>query len=191
MEFAPVPEWVRIEPASGVIPIAGDSEMDVVFTSAGLGPGDFHAVLEMYTNDPAQRTLRVDAVLHAALTPLDRFEIHPRTVTQAPGRGAIRLTLQLPPELDPHEVLLSSVTLNGLPLPQEVRVSFGDSNEDGIEELILRLDRESFLAALGEGSVVTVTGEVRETTWFTGTSSVRVNKFLGRAARSAGSGNSW
>jgi len=155
-----------------------------VFTSAGLGPGDFHAVLEMYTNDPAQRTLRVDAVLHAALTPLDRFEIHPRTVTQAPGRGAIRLTLQLPPELDPHEVLLSSVTLNGLPLPQEVRVSFGDSNEDGIEELILRLDRKSFLAALGEGSVVTVTGEVRETTWFTGTSSVRVNKFLGRALQS-------
>ena len=183
VEFAPVPEWVRIEPASGVVPISGHTDMDVVFTSAGLGPGDFHAVLEVYTNDPAHETLGVDAVLHAALVPLDRFEIHPRTVNRAPGRGSIRMDLQLPPGLDPREVLLPSVTVNGSPLPEGVQVSFRDGNDDGTEELILRLDRQSFLAILGESGLVTVSGEVRDTTWFTGTSSVRINRRQPERAR--------
>ncbi len=174
VEFAPVPEWVRIEPASGVVPVSGHTDMDVVFTSAGLGPGDFHAVLEVYTNDPAHETLGVDAVLHAALVPLDRFEILPRTVKRASGRGSIRMDLQLPPGLDPRDVLLPSVTVNGSPLPEGVQVSFRDGNDDGVEELTLRLDRESFLAIAGESGIVTVLGEVRETTWFSGTSSVRI-----------------
>ncbi len=84
------------------------------------------------------------------------------------------MDLQLPPGLDPREVLLPSMTLNGSPLPESVQVSFHDGNDDGTEELILRLDRESFLAILGDSGIVTVIGEVRETTWFTGTSSVRI-----------------
>jgi hypothetical protein len=174
VEFAPVPEWLRIEPASGVVPVFGHTDLDIVFTSAGLGPGDFHAVLEVYTNDPAHETLGVDAVLHAALVPLDRFVIRPRTVNRAPGLGSIRMNLQLPPGLDPHEVLLPSVTVNGSPLPEGVQVSFHDENGDGTEELILRLNRQSFLVILGASDIVTVIGEVRETTWFTGTSSVRI-----------------
>ena len=66
------------------------------------------------------------------------------------------------------------MTVNGSPLPVGVQMSFHDANDDGVEELTLRLDRESFLAIVGESSIVTVLGEVRETTWFTGTSSVHI-----------------
>jgi hypothetical protein len=48
-------------------------------------------------------------------------------------------------------------------------------NGDGILELVVKFDREAFQALVPEGSTVdvTVTGEVHDVTWFTGTDTLR------------------
>ncbi|NIR40443.1 MAG: hypothetical protein GWO22_32275, partial [Actinobacteria bacterium] len=82
--------------------------------------------------------------------------------------GTVEVALQLPDHHDPKKVLLSTVTLEGVPALDEP-VYYHDMNRDGHMEAILQFDLRSFLAALPDVDVipVTLTGEVEDTVWFT------------------------
>jgi hypothetical protein len=85
------------------------------------------------------------------------------------------VALQLPQMYDPQDVVIETVSIFGQLFANPAPIAFEDGNGDGVDELIVKFDREAFEALVPEGDdvPVTVTGEVRDTTWFTGTDSIR------------------
>jgi hypothetical protein len=82
--------------------------------------------------------------------------------------------LRLPPPYDPREIVVSTLGLNGISAPPPASIAFED--DDGVPEMILRIDRDALAAVLpaGPGFPLTITGEVRDRTWFRGTAILRV-----------------
>jgi hypothetical protein len=78
-------------------------------------------------------------------------------------------------EYDPHDIVIESVSIFGqlyaLPSP----TGFVDENNDGVDELMVKFDRAAFEQLVPEGDhvPVTITGEVLDTVWFTGTDTIR------------------
>jgi hypothetical protein len=85
--------------------------------------------------------------------------------------------VELPVGYDPMEVLVETVTLNGV-VPAELQPfeNDGDFNGNGIPDLMFKFDRSACAEALdaGESVEIVVTGEVEDTTWFVATDYIRV-----------------
>jgi len=175
VEIIPIPPWAAIEPAFGVIRPGESVDLELQLRSSDLADGDHHARVLVFTNDPANAEIQLPVTLHARLVELDHTDFDPNTLNLSSRGKAVRAALQLPPAYDPHAVVISSVsTLESL-FAEPSPVSFEDRNRDGVPEIVVRFDRESFARLLPEGDQipVTVTGEVADTVWFTGTGQIR------------------
>jgi hypothetical protein len=64
-----LPEWLRPNPAAGIVPPGGSLPIDVLFDAADLYGGDYAGELRIGTNDPAHGLLIVDATLHVTGVP--------------------------------------------------------------------------------------------------------------------------
>jgi hypothetical protein len=76
--------------------------------------------------------------------------------------------VELPPQLDPNTVVLSSVRFQGTVPPSQNALRIGDYNQNSIPDLQFLFDRTAVEAILPEGEAVqlTVTGDVGNTTCF-------------------------
>jgi hypothetical protein len=106
---------------------------------------------------------------------LDYIAIYPDTLNLSSNGRTIKAVLQLPEEYDPHDIVIESVSIYGQIYALTHPIEYTDENFDGIEELAVKFDREAFEGVVPDGDdvPVTVTGEVRDTTWFTGTDMIR------------------
>jgi hypothetical protein len=86
----------------------------------------------------------------------------------------VRAAIQPPPPYDARDIDVSTISVFGTLFANLHPVDFDDGNGDGIEEMVVKFDRAAFqaLAPAGEDVQVTVTGEVRDTMWFTGTTHI-------------------
>jgi hypothetical protein len=175
VEIVPIPPWAAIEPAIGVIPPGEFVDIELQLRSSDLEDGDYHASLLVFSNDPANAEIQLPVTLHARLVELDYTNFEPGTLNLAAHGKTVRASLQLPPAFDPHAVVISSVSTLGSLYAESSPVSFEDRNRDGIQEIVVYFDREAFERLLPEGDQipVTVTGELADTVWFTGTDQVR------------------
>ena len=175
IEFYKVPDWLIVSPESGTTAAGSCTAVTATLNSTGLADGDHDAVLELTSNDPFHGSLETPVLLHVGEVLLTYLEVEPQSVNLGSNGNTIKATLQLPLPYDPHDVVISTVSINGTLFANPSPVSFADTTGDGIEEIILKFDRSAFQGLIPEGDdvVVTVTGEIRDTTWFRGTDTVR------------------
>jgi hypothetical protein len=144
--------------------------------ATGLADGDHEASIFITNNDPFNSLIEVPVLLHVGEVDLAYLNVEPNTLNLGSEGNTVRAAIQLPLPYDPADIVLETVCVFGgqlcaLPFPFE----YTDENFDGIMELVVKFDRAAFQALAPEGDdvPVTVTGEVRDTTWFTGTDTIR------------------
>jgi hypothetical protein len=175
IEFTRIPEWLTVDPASGVTAAGACTDVQVHLDAAGLSDGDHDGIVVVRSNDPFDDRINVPVLLHVGEVTLTYLDVEPHSVNLSSNGTTIKATLQLPLPYDPHDIVVSSVSIDGTLFANPSPVSFADVNGDGIQELEVRFDRAVFEAMVppGDEVPVTVTGEVRDTIWFRGTDTVR------------------
>ncbi len=110
---------------------------------------------------------------------------HPNTLNLKSMGNWITCFIELPSGYDPREIVASTILLNGVLAP-ELDPKYGfvgdedsyitDYDEDGVEERMVKFDREvvQILLDVGLGMGITLTGELKDGTKFKGSDSVRV-----------------
>lgn len=149
----------------------------------GSGPGQSRTPMDVAI-DPSNR-LFVASANNARLEVfgLDTFadprviaavvDIDPDTLSRSHPPGWITAYLELP-GYPPGEVDLASVAANGVPAAPSP-VAIGDSDGDGVADLMVTFDAAAVLAPLADGdAVVVVSGTLRDGTPFEGTDTLRV-----------------
>jgi len=185
IEIASAPEWVLVDPASGTIPAGGSQDVSVLLSSLGLDEGIHEAEIHLSSNDPYTPEVVVPVTLNLSLVEPDYVSFEPGVLNLASSGNAVKMTVQLPPGLDPYAVDPCSVLLNdavpvlGCPgAAQPGAVEFLDewpSGGDGIEEISFRFDRGAVYAVLGEDENATawIQGEVADVQWWRGSTTLR------------------
>ncbi|MDX1390492.1 MAG: hypothetical protein R3344_14990, partial [Acidobacteriota bacterium] len=170
-----VPGWISAEPAAGIVAPGASGEIRLALSAEFLDAGDHLADWTVSTDDPENETLSVPVTLHVREVALDRAVMIPRTIPPSTGPRWIRAALQLPAGYDPNDVVLSTVSIGGALFARTDWKEIRDTNDDGVDELIVKFDPTGLLEILpGRGlHTVIVTGEVRDRTWFAGTATVR------------------
>ena len=178
VEFTPVAAWVTATPLAGSVPPGGFDEIGLAFDASDLDDGDHSAVLLIRSNDPARDEIAVPIGLHVGVIDLERFAIYPETINLSSRGRTIRAAIQLPAPFDPGDVVPASVSLYGELFAEPGSLEIADTNGDGIDEAILRFDRQAFADVVPDGTLVpvTITGEVDGQTWFEGTTQVRIRR---------------
>ncbi len=181
VEFTPIAAWVTAAPLAGSVPPGGFGEISLAFAADDLDEDDLAAILLIRSNDPARSEIAVPIDLHVGVIDLERFEIHPEVINLTARGRSIRAAIQLPAPYDPRDVVTGSVSLYGTLFAEPGSLEIGDTNGDGIDEAILRFDRQAFAQLVPDGSPVSVTiaGEVDGQTWFEGTTQVRIRRRSG------------
>ncbi len=176
VEFSLVPDWLIGSPAGGTIPAGGCQIVTLNLKAAGLGDGLHQATLDFASNDPYHPLMQVPVELMIGLTPVTYLNFDPDSLNGGSMGKTVKVVLELPPEYDPHNIDVSSIRLNDTVPAILHPVDFTDENHNGIPELVVKFDRAAVEAVLSPGSEapVWVQGEVTDTTWFRGTTTVRV-----------------
>jgi hypothetical protein len=168
--------WIAASPAEGILAAGAQADITLTISAATLVDGDHAGLVCLYSNDPVRTRLDTTVALHVGEIAPDLFQMEPATLNLQSNGNTVKGMLQFAAGIDPQEVVLESVRLNGMLPPLVPRTSFEDGNGDGRLELILKFDRQSVQALLPEGQAVpvTVTGEVRDRTWFRATAILRI-----------------
>jgi hypothetical protein len=163
-----------VDPPTGAVPGHGFQDVSVLLDAEGLDDMDHYGVITVSSNDPQDGVQDVQLLLHVGEVELDYLDIDPNTLNLGSNGNTVRAAIQLPPQYDVHDVDVSTVSVFGTLFANPQPVSFADTNGDGIEEILLKFDRTAFRAQapVGAEALVTVTGEVRDTVWFTGTTTI-------------------
>jgi hypothetical protein len=175
IEISSGPEWITVDPQAGVVPAGECTTLTVGLNSAELDEGDYDGLVSILNNDPFNSLINVPVLLHVAEVELDYIAVEPETVNlSAPGQF-VKAVLQLPAPYDPQDIVIESVSVFGQLFALSRPIGYVDENEDGVTELMVKFDREAFQQLVPEGDEVpvTITGEVRDTVWFTGTDIIR------------------
>jgi len=99
----------------------------------------------------------------------------PRTCNKRSKGKWVAVNIEMPPGYDVHDIDRSSILLEGSVPPSPRFYRFGDYDDDGIPDLMVKFKRRDVIGILPEGNEVpvTVTGTVGPTA-FEGTDSIRV-----------------
>jgi hypothetical protein len=175
IEFNRLPDWLIMAPTSGVIPAGGHTDITLSINAAGLEEGDYEANIWFYSNDPFDDVVQVPVLLHVSEIELDWLLVEPNTLNLGSDGKTVKASLQLPPEYDPHDIVISTVSVYGQLYANPAPIAYEDTTGDGVLELIVKFDRAAFELLIPEGDdvPVVVTGEVENTTWFTDTDTIR------------------
>ena len=169
-------ELGSVSPSGGTVAPGADVEVSVTFASSELDEGDYQSTLTIDSNS-TDGPIELPLTLHVRQTVLQHVEVDfsPR---YADSDGTIEVSVELDTAYDPHNVMISSVTLNGCMLADSSPVNYVDLNRNGVLELILQFDEETFNECMPRNPpdgihIVTVEGEVQDEAWFTGTAYLR------------------
>jgi hypothetical protein len=158
-----------------VIPAGGSQNVSVLLDAAGLEDGLHTAEIDVHSNDPYNPLVTVPVSLNVGVLAPAYLHFDPEVLNLSANGHMVKMVIELPVGYDPHLLDVASVTLNdtvpALPSP----VEFTDENENGIEEIVVRFDRDAVDAILAEGAAVPVTiqGEITDVQWFRGTTTAR------------------
>jgi subtilisin family serine protease len=176
IEIKPIPDWLQASPSGGTLAAGGTTAITVALNAAGLEDGLHEGRIDIASNDPYRPAITVPVSLKVGLVAPTYLNFDPDALNLAAMGTTVKMVIELPPAYDPHDIVVGSVRLNdtvpALPSP----IAYSDENGNGIQELVVRFDRQAVEATLGQGSSVPVTiqGEVLDTAWFRGTTTVRV-----------------
>jgi len=172
--FSARPDWLSVSPTSGVVPAGECVDLDVVMNAAELEAGDYFGSITVTSNDPATPMASVDVVFHVGSIDAADCDADPNTLNLGANGSWVTTYAELPMGYAPEDVVLETVLLNGV-VPAD-RLSIDDFNDNGIPDLTFKFDRAAVAAILAEGDSVqiTVTGEIRDTTYFVCTNYIRV-----------------
>jgi len=149
--------------------------VEVLLDAAGLEDGTYDAEIRFTSNDPYTPVVPVPVSLSVGLMPFAYLHFDPEVLNLTANGHMIKMVIELPAGYDPHLLDVASVTLNdsvpALPSP----IEFTDENLNGIEEIVVRFDRDAVDNLLPDGAAVQVTvqGEITDIQWFRGTTTVR------------------
>ncbi len=170
------PEWLSVEPVSGVVAAGGATDLLVTFDAETLEPGDFEATIPFSSNDPASGGVTVEFVLHVGSVDAAAFEVDPNALHLGSNGNWITARVELPEPYDPGRVVPSTVKLLDRVSSARERLTTGDFNGNDVPDLELKFDRAAVETALPEGDrvEVVVTGEIEDVTYFVARQTVRV-----------------
>jgi hypothetical protein len=172
IEFKPIPEWLTVEPTSGVVPPGECVDLTLTFDASGLEVGDYTGDITLNSNDITDPTLAVPVLFHVGTVDAADADAD----VAANGKW-MTVYVELPPEYDPARVLVETVKINGeVPAERSPFANDEDFNGNGIPDLMFKFDRTALSGVMtaGEAVELTITGEVEDTTWFVTTDHVRV-----------------
>ena len=174
--FSSRPAWLSVNPTSGVVAPGACLDLSVAMDAAELEAGDYFGRLNVTSNDPANPSVSNDVVFHVGTIAAAHTDVEPNTINLDNRGMYVTAYLELPPGYDPADVLLSTVTLNGTVPADAEKSQMGDFNENGIPDWAFKFPRAAVEAVLpvGDPVTVTITGEVEDTIWFTGSDDIRV-----------------
>jgi subtilisin family serine protease len=175
IEISAGPEWLTVDPLAGVTAAGECTTLSVGFDSAELDEGDYDGLVSILNNDPFNSLIEVPVQLHVLEVELDYIAIYPDTLNLSSVGRTIKAVLQLPAPYDPHDIVIDSVSIYDQVYALSHPIEFTDENSDGVEELAVKFNRAEFEGVVPEGDdiPVTITGEVLNTAWFTGTDIIR------------------
>jgi subtilisin family serine protease len=78
IEFRPLLDFVSVTPAHGTIPAGGSADLAVHLDASHLIGGDYGAVIDLVTNDPARSSIQVPVSLH--VTGIPDIEVVPASL---------------------------------------------------------------------------------------------------------------
>jgi len=184
IETAAGPEWMQVSPSSGVVPAGGSQDVTVLLNATGLADGIHTAEINLTSNDPYTPSVTVPVTLNVGLEAATYTDFDPDVLNLAAPGNTVKVIVELPSGLDPRMVDPCSITLNdtvpllgcpGSPAPQAFQYQDDvPAGGNGIEEMVLKFDRDAVNAILPEGSsvMVWVQGEVTDVQWWRGTTTV-------------------
>ena len=180
-----MPSWVGASPAQGTLDAGAGGTIDLVLKSDGLADGPHAGSVAIDTNDPRAPETDLPVSLDVGLVAAVYLAMTPRTINAASHGQSVRVSVELPPGLDPRAVdpcsvrLLGTVAVPGCPAaPRPGTVFFTDewpAGGDGIEEMVLVFDRQALVTALGgrNPQSIPIEGEVTDVQWWSGLIAVR------------------
>ena len=165
---------------SGPFTLAPSQEMEVAVTFRPTAAGTVIGALTFRSNDPDEPVATVVLSGNAIQTGptivgVAAFELEPRLLDARRREGWVIAKVELLPGYDPARVVLSTVKLLGRVPTVDRALRIGDFNRNGVPDLKFRFRRDQVLRALPEGDRVdvTITGMIRDSTFFQGKETVR------------------
>ncbi|NJN63794.1 MAG: choice-of-anchor D domain-containing protein [Acidobacteria bacterium] len=79
VQFEPPVLWPSVSPSSGVVPPGAFLDLDVMIDARGLNGGQYHSVIELATNDPAQA--QIDVPVDVTVIGAPNVEAQPTSLT--------------------------------------------------------------------------------------------------------------
>ena len=176
VRIATAPAWFSLSPDHGVVPAGQCLELTVTLDATELETGDHSGTIQVSSNDPADPALSVPVLFHVGQIQTAVADIDPNAFNPQAHGNWVTAHLELPLGYAPGDVVIETVTLNGTVPADTENYSTSDFNQNGIPDLSCKFDRAAVEAMLPEGEAVLllVEGEVRDTTWFWGSESVRI-----------------
>jgi hypothetical protein len=133
--------------------------------------------IQLRSNDPYNPLVEVPVFVNVSLIEPTMTEFVPKVIRFADtGILRVRIMIELPAGLNPHDIRLSSVMMNDVvPALADPAPYYSDENRNGIEEVTFWFDWSLVKATLAEGMQIPVTimGEVEDVQWFRGMDYIR------------------
>ncbi len=177
IEFKNIPQWLHIAPEEGTVAEGGNQDVSVLLDVAGLEDGMHEGTIQLRSNDPYNPLVEVPVFVNVGVIEPTLTEFVPKVLRFADtGILRVRMTVELPAGLNPHDIRLSSVVMNDVvPALADPAPYYTDDNHNGIEEATFWFDWNLVKTTLAEGMLIPVTimGEVEDVQWFRGTDYIR------------------
>ena len=176
VQFSARPDWLRVSPETGTVAAGACLDLTVAMNAAALVAGDYNAVIQIQSNDPATPLDSTPVVFHVCQVQVAAIDVDPNTLNSGSNGNYITANVELPAGYDPSQIDIGSVRLNGTVPAAPQFFTVGDWNNNGVPDVAMKFPRGAVEAALTEGNQVpiTVTGDIDDTCTFTGTDVVRV-----------------
>ena len=177
IQFSAVPAWLSVSPETGVVPPGECVEVQVTMDASSLGDGDYDGTVAIASNDPDEPMVNVPVIFHVGTILAADSSVEPNTLNLDSNGKWMSARVELPPEFNPADIVIETVRFNGVVPAATSPFSYSeDFNGNGIPDLLFKFDRSLIEDILPEGEdvVVTVTGEIRDTTYFVATNTIRV-----------------
>lgn len=106
------------------------------------------------------------------------INLDPNTLNLKSKGKWITCRIELPEGYDVNDIDVSTIMLNGVVPAQSRPIGIGDTDGDGVAELMVKFSRSAVQALLtpGDETELTVSGELTDGTIFEGTDTIRVIK---------------
>ncbi len=176
VSFTEPPRWITVSPNQASVAAGGCVDLAVQLDATQLSPADYAASIAVMSNDPVNPRVVTNALFHVGSVNAAAANISPNSLNLDSNGRFVKAWVELPSGLDPNRTVLSTVRFQGQIPGSQAALVLGDFNHNGIPDLEFQFDRAAVEQILPEGEAVqvSVTGEVEDLIYFTGSQNIRV-----------------